>query len=144
MRYPSLFLRLLANSVESELYAFEGSPCWEYTGHKVRWGYGRIAMRVPGKPNPQGIAVHRLMAELVVGRKLCPSNETIEHLCEITWCINPMHFGICTAVENVSDMHARRNGRPRKKFRRLVDPATHSIPYLVRALPVPHSLTCPF
>ncbi len=144
IRYGSLQARLLAKSQESEVYSFEGTPCWEWNGPRIRRGYGRITMWVDGKN--KSFAVHRVVAELVAGRKLHPDRETIEHCCEVPWCINPWHFGLGTRADNVSDAHARRWGRPRKQFTRLVDPATHRAPWPERGMPVTvrRDEPCPF
>lgn len=122
--YANLFERLLANSVESEKYNYEGSPCWEWVGYRLRrGGYGRIAMRIGPKPTkPQGFAAHRVMAEVVLDRPLDPDFETIEHACELTWCINPWHFKLATRAENTLDMNMRRHKRPRRIFVPLLDP----------------------
>lgn len=133
-RYPSLFARLLANSCESDVYFFEGTPCWEFQGPKVR-GYGRLTIRVPGKKNPQGFAVHRVMAELVLGRTICPVEETVEHRCEIPWCINYWHFALCSNRDNAADMRARITKGQRKLFKPLVDPALYYCDPFERSLP---------
>src|SRR5690349_11142899 len=93
--HPSMFARLLANSIESTVHFFEGTPCWEWTGYRTRRGwYPRVAVRVPGKKAPVGLAAHRVMAEIVLGRPLDPDEETIEHRCETSWCINFLHLGL--------------------------------------------------
>lgn len=61
------------------------------------------------------------MAEIVLGRKLDPHHETIEHLCEIPWCINPWHFAIATRSENTKDARARHLGKPRVAFKPMLD-----------------------
>jgi hypothetical protein len=88
-------------------------------------GYGVITKRVPGKKNPQGFFAHREMAKVVLGRDLHPDLETIEHACEIPWCINPWHLDMGSRADNTADMRARRSGKPRKTFRPLLDPALY-------------------
>lgn len=135
-RHASLFVRLLAHSVESETYSYKGTCCWEWTGSKrARGDYGRITVRVPGRKNPVRKAVHRVMAELAIGRQLDPDAETIQHACEIPWCINFLHFEIATRADNSADMQARRNGKPRKHFKPLVDPGLYAVDRFIRSLP---------
>lgn len=145
--YSSLFERLLANSKVSDEYSHDGKPCWEWTGYRIPRGYGRMSRRRPGKSSPQGYAAHRLMAECVVGRELDPDIETIEHRCEIPWCINYWHFSIVTRPANTADMRARWAGRPRKMFKPLVDPLLYDFDPLERALPTLKAAAlepCPF
>lgn len=147
MKYAGLFQRLLANSIESETYSHAGTPCWEYMGYRIRRGYGRLAMRRPGKPNPQGMAAHRVMAEVVTGRTLHPDDETIEHACGIPWCINYLHFELATRPENTANMQRTRSGRPRKVFQPLINQSLYSVDPLERSMPVLRSSLseeCPF
>jgi len=149
MGYPSLFHRLLANSVESDVYSYKGTCCWEWTGWRQhRGGYGRCTVRVRGKP--QARPAHRVMAELVLARQLDPDLETLEHGCEITWCINPLHLSIASRGDNTADMLARKYGTTRRRvFKPLVDPELYSVDPFIRALPVLRSTIlenqeCPF
>jgi hypothetical protein len=132
-----LFTRLLRNSHESEVHIFEGTPCWEWNGYRGgRGSRGRISMRIEGKKNPQGLHPYRVMAELVLGRPLDPDRETIEHACEIPWCINFLHLRLATRKDNTADMMARRRGRERKVFPPLVDEGKYIVDRFIRALPV--------
>lgn len=149
MRYPSLFLRLLANSIESDDYFFQGSPCWEWTGYRQRRGYGRFSMRMQSCKHPVTISAHRAMAQVVLDRPLDSVMETIEHACEIPWCINPWHFKLCTRADNTADMRARVNGKPRKQFEMMLDRELWAgFDALVRMLPRLKSTVveepCPF
>ena len=151
LRYEGLFQRLLARSSESDVYSYEGTPCWEWNGARLRrGGYGRISIWRPEKKCMQGYAVHRIMAFLVLGRQLDPDLETLEHACEITWCINPLHLKIATRADNAADMRARVTGRhPRKVFKPLVDPELYVVDRFIRSLPVLRSSLlenseCPF
>lgn len=110
MKYESLYERLIANSEIPEGQS-ETTGCWLWTGNTDRKGYGRLAMRVPGKPNPTGVRAHRAMEGCFHDEPLHPDNETIEHLCTTTGCINPDHFGLMTRAENTSAAARRRNGR---------------------------------
>lgn len=167
MKYPSLFTRLLANSAASDEHYFEGTPCWCWTGTSLcrRGEYPRInvyvrpsTMRglVDGKPGDIRIPgrtvtvqAHRLMAEIVRGRKLDPEAETLDHGCKRSICINPWHLRLATRAENTSDMQRRRAGRAPLEFVPLLDPALWSgRDSLVRVLPVLRSTLveepCPF
>jgi len=88
------------------------------------------------------------MAELVVQRVLHPVEETIEHTCLNTACINPLHFALASNSENVADMNARRFGKQRRVFKPLVDPTLYIVDPLVRSLPTLRSEAlhqeCPF
>ncbi len=134
--YASLFERLMANSKVSDRYALKGVPCWEWMGYRIRRGYGRIAIRRPERKSPQGYAAHRVMAEVVLGRSLHPDLETVEHACEIPWCVCYWHFSLVTRADNSADMRARVLGRPRKLFTPLVDPELYFCDPFTRALPV--------
>ena len=135
MRYTNLFQRLLANSVESDVYGYQGTCCWEWTGPKQRrGGYGRVSVHVPGK-GTQGKLVHRVVAALVLGRQLDPDLETVEHACELTWCFNPLHLEIASRAANTADMQNRRRKKQRLVFKPLVDPDLYSVDRFIRSLP---------
>lgn len=112
MKYDSLFLRLIANSVKPDDQNENG--CWLWTGRTdgKRGGgeYGRMNKRVDGKHKT--VQPHREMEELLIGRKLCPETETetIDHLCKNTLCINPDHWQLVTRVDN-SALSQQRNPR---------------------------------
>lgn len=146
MRQTGLFERLLANSVESDLYRYDGCSCWEWTG-RIRHAYPYMSVRIDGKKNPQGFRAHRVMAEIVIGRPLDPTLETIEHACEIPWCINYWHFNLATNSENRRDAAARRAGKPRLDLKPLLDRELYIFDIFNRSLPtLRSSLTteCPF
>ena len=144
--YSGLFERLLANSDVSDRYAHRGCPCWVWTG-RVRSAYPYLSLRVPGKKNPQGFRAHRIMAETVVGRPLDPVYETIDHGCEIPWCINYWHFKLATLGDNSKDRHRRVAGKPRLDLPYLISTKLYILDPLVRELPRLRSdlpQECPF
>lgn len=106
MRYATLYLRLVAHCALAEGQNENG--CWVWTGTKDRAGYGRLAIRKPGKANPTGVRAHRLMMQLTLGRDLHPDDETVEHECHCTSCINPDHLTLMTRAKNTAAMRARR------------------------------------
>jgi hypothetical protein len=106
MSYATLYLRLVANCKLAEGQNENGR--WVWTGTKDDKGYGRLSIRKPGKKNPTGVRAHRLMHELMVGHQLHPDNETVEHECHNTSCINPDHLTLLTRAQNTAAMRARR------------------------------------
>lgn len=139
--HPSLFARLLANSVESAEHFFRGCPCWDWIGHRTSRGYGRMARRIEGRKNPVGHWAHRVMAEVILGRPLDPDTETVEHACAWPWCIQPVHLDLAERAANTADMWARRRGQPRKVFKPLVDLELFYFDPFERALPQLRSQT---
>lgn len=107
MAYDSLFARLVANSAVPD-DQLEGTGCWVWTGNTDRKGYGRLAMRVPGKATPTGVRAHRAMMQVILGRTLHPDDETVEHLCACTGCVNPDHLTLLTRAENTAEMQRRK------------------------------------
>jgi hypothetical protein len=63
--------------------------CWLYARYKDVRGYGRYN---------KGFLVHRLMYESFIGD--IPEDLEIDHLCEVTSCINPEHLEAVTHREN--------------------------------------------
>lgn len=66
--------------------------CWVWTGAKYGKGYGSI------KHNGKDRSVHRVSFELSTGA--IDPNLTIDHMCEVKLCINPLHLEEKTAIEN--------------------------------------------
>lgn len=130
VRYGSLYERVLANSEKPDDQNECG--CWLWTGRTAR-GYGRMSMRVPGRPEPVGVNAHRateqhlrdVAAQLAsddaqvgdwwdtplptaAAPPMCPENETLDHLCCDPRCVNPDHWEPVDRVENsVRRWHAR-------------------------------------
>jgi hypothetical protein len=119
-RYPSIFARLVANSTTVAGQADTG--CWKWTGNKHPRGYGRLAVRRPGRPKPIKLLAHRVMEQqlrinaaqfaaddAMPGLLLAPTvpaveldadDETLDHLCYCTGCINPDHWEPVSRAEN--------------------------------------------
>lgn len=130
VRYGSLYERVLANSEKPDDQNECG--CWLWTG-RTACGYGRMTVRVPGKPHPGVVLAHRateqhlrdLAAQLasddaqagdwwdtvlptVTAAPLCPENETLDHLCCTQRCVNPDHWQPETRARNTQLAAQRR------------------------------------
>lgn len=105
--YRDLQERLLANSQPVDFgYKVNGepSPCWEWFGHRDRYGYARLSVWVNGKHRK--VRAHRLAHEVFLGVTLT-ADETLDHLCTVTHCIHPNHTEAISNVENVKRMQDR-------------------------------------
>ena len=69
------------------------SGCWEWTGTKVKGGYGVTYA------NRRTCLAHRVIYEILVGP--IPAGLTLDHLCRNTSCVNPDHLEPVTIRENV-------------------------------------------
>lgn len=69
--------------------------CWLWTGSTVLEGYGRICLG--GYCGPM-IRAHRFSYELFKGK--IPHNLTIDHLCRVKNCVNPLHLEVVSTREN--------------------------------------------
>jgi hypothetical protein len=88
-KYSSMFERLVANSIPPPEGQNEGG-CWLWTGKRCRRGeYGHLNIRVNGRVKT--VKAHRVMYEITNDCTL-REDETVEHQCEFTLCINPDHF----------------------------------------------------
>lgn len=129
-RYDSMRERLVANSQVPDGQSDSG--CWEWTG-PTSGGYGIVAVRKPGKRNPQGMLAHREMvresramaAQLasddaragdwwntplpgVAAPPMSTDQETVDHLCCNRRCVNPDHLQLISRTENSRLRHQRR------------------------------------
>lgn len=99
-KYPTLLDRLLAHSIACPL-----TGCWIWTAHCSPKGYGRITIRKDGKP--YGAWAHRVAYETFLGVKIA-RGMTLDHICNITGCINPAHLVEKTTAENTARAQAFR------------------------------------
>lgn len=106
MSYASLYERIVAQTEVPEEQC-ESTGCWVWQGTKDAKGYGRVSVRRPGR-NPTGVRVHRAVMEHVLGRELHPDDETVEHLCRRTACVNPDHLTLLSRSENTRKAAALR------------------------------------
>lgn len=74
--------------------------CWEWTGGKIKNGYGhfRFGYKSDGKNDIR--LAHRVSYELHVG--LIPDGLVLDHLCRNTSCVNPRHLQPVTQRENIA------------------------------------------
>lgn len=73
--------------------------CWEWTGLRSEWGYGRLSY------GGHQFAAHRCSYEYAVGR--LPEGMWVLHQCDNPPCVNPAHLFLGTAKDNTADMHAK-------------------------------------
>lgn len=98
-RYDDPRERLIANSV-----ADPHSDCWLWVGNRDRKGYGRLAVRVRGRPT--GVRAHRYSYELFCGP--IPDGQTVDHTCVQASCINPSHLVLLSREQNTKSMWYRK------------------------------------
>lgn len=79
----------------SKVEAVHPLGCWEWTGAKVRGGYGRYRLGGGGRE----VMAHRYAYEELVGP--IPEGMVLDHLCRNTACVNPDHCEPVTHAENV-------------------------------------------
>ncbi len=70
--------------------------CWEWTGVKLRGGYGKIGA---GGTGGKTLLAHRAAYELFIGP--IPDGKEIDHLCRKRDCVNPGHMEPVTCRENL-------------------------------------------
>jgi hypothetical protein len=77
-----------------------GEGCWEWTGAKLRTGYGRITVST-GKV----CSAHHLSYEFSCGP--VPKGMCVLHICDNPACVRPDHLFLGTHNDNMKDMTAK-------------------------------------
>lgn len=88
---------LLRRRRYSRTHAYEGTPCWEWTGAPGDDGYGRIS--IAGRM----YIISRVAAWLWKGLDLTQSGVQVCHHCDHPGCFNPLHLFPGTGKENAED-----------------------------------------
>ena len=73
--------------------------CWLWKGAIQNKGYGQIRV---GKKIKYA---HRISYELI--KESIPEGMTIDHLCFVTNCVNPLHLEVVTMSENIKRSRGR-------------------------------------
>lgn len=72
--------------------------CWLWAGLILNTGYGQIAVGSRTDGTFRQLATHRYAYELLVDK--IPPGMTIDHLCLVRNCVNPIHMEVVTRAEN--------------------------------------------
>ena len=86
--------------------------CWQWTGTKTRYGYGRLADTKMPDASVKSVLAHRVVFRFL-GIQI-PAEMEIDHLCRNKSCVNPGHLRFVTPTQNVlenSDSPAAKNAR---------------------------------
>ena len=81
------------------------TPCWEWTGWKDSYGYGRFSFPKPGVYQVSGknarrhAYAHRLSYQIRYGK--LEGQLDLDHECNNHWCVRPSHLTPVTHAENI-------------------------------------------
>jgi len=84
----------------------KSGDCWEWTGYRERYGYGRVSMVAIGMSNK--VLAHRAAWILTHGE--IPSGMNICHTCDNPICVNPSHLFLGTHQDNMRDRDSKGRG----------------------------------
>lgn len=99
---PNKVFRIIGNDIErmNQYINREGplsdklkSKCWIWVGTRYRNNYGKFYLNGSHK------LAHRAVYQLFTGP--IPTGMTLDHLCKVKPCVNPVHLEITTIGENV-------------------------------------------
>lgn len=79
--------------------------CWEWTGHRLREGYGRLRMGSRTDGTRRQELAHRVSYELHRGE--IPPGLIVRHTCDNPSCVNPDHLELGTDADNARDKAVR-------------------------------------
>lgn len=84
------------------------NSCWEWTGCRGHFGYGRLF---------RDSYAHRVSWEIHFGK--IPKGLCVLHKCDNPPCVNPKHLWLGTMTDNIQDRDKKRRGvwLPRPQFR---------------------------
>ena len=80
-------------------------PCWMWTGTRVGEGRRYGQFRPTSRMKDPKCYAHRFAYEMVHGE--IPKGLEVDHICEVTLCVNPDHLEAVTPRENMDRMRAR-------------------------------------
>ncbi len=86
------FKRKLSLEKSFEVRTLKSESCWEWTGSKDQYGYGRIRF------NKVNMLAHRISFKIHKGE--IPENLVIDHICRNRGCVNPEHLRAVTKSIN--------------------------------------------
>lgn len=116
-RYASMADRIIANSVQSLNQSYDGTPCWEWTGHLNNSGYptmGRRLTRGPRKGQRVTVYAHHESVKAFTNRRVT-IRTVVMHRCNNRACVNPAHLAGGTQRLNVQQ--CVKEGRHKTPFR---------------------------
>jgi len=70
-------------------------PCWIWTASLAK-GYGQTTVKKNGRKT--SVVAHRLAYQMIVGA--VPLHMQLDHLCRLTYCVNPDHLEPVTPIVN--------------------------------------------
>lgn len=114
--------------------ADKGGECWEWTGAKLRHGYGVFTLF-----HRRPIKSHRMAYLLEVGG--IPAGLCVLHECDNPSCVRPSHLFLGTNVDNIADKV--RKGRQTKGERNPRAKLTKRQVDAIRAEYVPYKVAAP-
>ena len=95
-----------AASITYWAHVTKTQECWGWKGSKNPGGYGKITVRIEGRPIT--VSAHKLSYQLHKGE--VPSSLLVLHHCDNPECTNPNHLFLGTQQDNMKDKMAKGRG----------------------------------